>query len=111
MCNCSAVTEYTTKDKTSNVNQPDAIKSDCWAFFDKIYCISLDTRPDRRKQAEKQFADVGLLERVEFIIVEKHPVNQEKGIFQSHMFCLSKGLKANARNILIFEDDVFFKKP
>jgi len=91
------------------VNQPDTDQPDFWVFFDKIYCISLDKRTDRREQARKQFADVGLLERVEFIIVEKHPVNQEKGIFQSHMNCLSKGLNANAHHILIFEDDVFFQ--
>ncbi len=58
---------------------------------------------------QKQFADVGLLERVEFIIVEKHPANPEKGIFQSHLACLKRGLAANARHILIFEDDVFFQ--
>lgn len=90
-------------------NQPEANQPDRWAFFDKIYCISLDKRTDRREQAKKQFAEVGLLERVEFVIVAKHPVNQEKGIFQSHMNCLNKGLKEKARHILIFEDDVFFQ--
>ncbi len=83
--------------------------SDPWRFFDKIYCISIDTRIDRRTEAKKQFADVGLLERVEFILVKKHPDNQEKGIFQSHMKCLEKGLQAGAKNILIFEDDVLIK--
>lgn len=82
---------------------------DPWCFFDKIYCISIDTRIDRRTEAKKQFADVGLLERVEFVLVKKHPENQEKGIFQSHMACLGKGLKAGARRILIFEDDILLK--
>jgi len=82
---------------------------DSWGFFDKIYCISLVTRPDRREQAQKEFAGVGLLQRVEFILVDKHPENQEKGIFESHMSCLEKGLSAGAKNILVFEDDVFFK--
>ena len=80
-----------------------------WAFFDRIYCISLDQRSDRREQVKRQFAQVGLLELVEFIIVAKHPVDREEGIFRSHMMCLDKGLKAKARRILIFEDDVFFK--
>ncbi len=83
--------------------------SDPWRFFDKIYCISIDNRIDRRTEAKKQFADVGLLERVEFIIVKKHPDNQEQGIFQSHMKCLKKGLQTGARNILVFEDDVLIK--
>ncbi|WP_458776720.1 glycosyltransferase family 25 protein [Desulforhopalus sp. 52FAK] len=81
---------------------------DSWAFFDRIYCISLESRPDRKEQAIQQFEAVGLLSRVEFIIVEKHPVNQEKGIFLSHMTCLEMGLKDNANRILVFEDDVFF---
>lgn len=81
---------------------------DSWFFFDKIYCISIDTRADRRREAKKQFEDVGLLERVEFELVKKHPDNQEKGIFQSHMRCLNKGLQAGARHILIFEDDILF---
>lgn len=93
-----------TINKTGSERQPDS-----WAFFDKVYCISVDCRSDRREQAKKQFADTGLLERVEFVIVGKHPENREKGIVQSHMHCLKKGLKAGARRILIFEDDVFFQ--
>jgi glycosyl transferase, family 25 len=83
--------------------------ADPWSFFDKIYCISIDTRDDRRTEAKRQFAAVGLLERVEFELVKKHPDNQEKGIFQSHMLCLHKGLQAGARHILIFEDDILFQ--
>jgi len=93
-----------TINKTSSVNQTDR-----WAFFDKVYCISIDDRSDRREQAKKQFAAAGLLERVEFVIVKRHPDNREQGIVQSHIHCLKKGLKAGARRILIFEDDVFFQ--
>jgi GR25 family glycosyltransferase involved in LPS biosynthesis len=82
---------------------------DQWAFFDKIYCISVDTRTDRRAEAKKQFTDVGLLPRVEFVLVKKHPDNQEKGIFQSHIHCLQKGVEAGARHILLFEDDILFQ--
>ena len=83
--------------------------SDPWDFFDRIYCISLDVRLDRREQAKKQFAGVGLLERVEFVLVAKHPENQEHGIFESHMLCLKKGLEAGAHHILVFEDDILFR--
>lgn len=58
---------------------------------------------------KKEFAEVGLLEMVEFVIVEKHPTNPEQGIFESHMLCLQKGLESGAHTILIFEDDVFFR--
>ncbi len=82
---------------------------DPWAFFDKIYCISVDVRLDRRAEAQRQFAAVGLLERVEFVIVATHPEDREKGIFESHMLCLKKGLAAGAKHILIFEDDIVFR--
>lgn len=91
------------------MTQSKADQPDPWAFFDRIYCISLKTRPDRRALAEKQFAAVGLLSRVEFVIAAIHPTNREEGIFQSHMICLNKGLHEKARHILIFEDDVFFQ--
>lgn len=93
-----------------SVNQSETTPVDNWAFFDKIYCISLDSRSDRRERARKQFAEVGLSPRVEFVIVAKNLENPEKGIFQSHMLCLNKGLSANARNIMIFEDDILFQR-
>lgn len=82
---------------------------DQWDFFDKIYCISIDTRLDRRTEAIRQFSAVGLLARVEFVLVKKHPANPEQGIFESHMHCLTKGLAAGAQHILIFEDDILFQ--
>ncbi len=92
------------------MNTPDLSQAKAWSFFDKIYCISIDRRSDRREQARKRFTGVDLLERVEFVIVTRHPQNREQGIFESHMHCLHKGLEAGADHILIFEDDVFFKK-
>lgn len=80
-----------------------------WDFFDRVYCISVDERGDRRKLARKQFADAGLLQRVEFVIVALHPENPVQGIFESHQLCVNKGLAAGAGRILVFEDDVFFR--
>ena len=81
-----------------------------WSYFDRIYCISLKERPDRRREARSQFHAVGLLPLVEFIIVDKHPVDCEQGIFESHLLCMKRGLRAGARNILIFEDDICFER-
>ncbi|MFN2353936.1 MAG: glycosyltransferase [Desulfopila sp.] len=92
------------------MNLPAAKQPDSWTFFDKIYCISLDNRGDRREQAHKEFEKLGILERVEFVIVAKHPTDREQGIFQSHMECLKRGIAAGGRNILVFEDDVFFQR-
>jgi hypothetical protein len=79
-----------------------------WDYFDKIYCISLDERSDRRNDAQIQFDKIGLPDHVEFHIVKKHPHDSEAGIYESHMACLKKGLQAGAEKIVIFEDDVVF---
>ena len=84
--------------------------ADVWSFFDRIYCISLKERPDRRDQASAQFARVGLADRMTYLSVERHPTDCEEGIYASHMACLRKGLAAGARHILIFEDDVVFER-
>jgi GR25 family glycosyltransferase involved in LPS biosynthesis len=81
-----------------------------WDYFDRIYCISLIERPDRRREARTQFARVGLAERVEFVIVPRHPTDCEQGIYESHMLCMSKGLQSGADHILIFEDDIQFDR-
>jgi GR25 family glycosyltransferase involved in LPS biosynthesis len=81
-----------------------------WGFFDRIYCISLANRSDRQRQARAEFERVGLSDLVEFVIVDKHPDNSEQGIFESHTACLRAGLAGGAQNILIFEDDIIFRR-
>jgi GR25 family glycosyltransferase involved in LPS biosynthesis len=77
-----------------------------WELFDRIYCISLAERRDRRASARSQFERAGLGERASFHIVGKHPEDTEQGIYESHLACLAEGLAAGAQTILIFEDDV-----
>ena len=81
-----------------------------WDFFDRIYCISVEEREDRRKAVASQFKKVGLDSRVEFVIVKRHPENVEQGMYESHMACLRKGLEAGAERIAVFEDDVLFDR-
>jgi hypothetical protein len=81
-----------------------------WDFFDRIYCISLEEREDRRKAAAASFAKVGLNGKVEFVIVKRHPFDVEQGMYESHMTCLRKGLEAGAERIVVFEDDVVFDR-
>ena len=90
-------------------NEPNAKFGAGWDFFDAIYCISLDSRADRLAAAREQFAAVGL-DRVEYVIVRKDQEDRARGIFQSHMQCLAKGLAAGARWILVFEDDILFRR-
>lgn len=79
-----------------------------WQRIDRIYCITLKDRGDRQASATAQFARVGLDGQVDFFRARRHPNNCEQGIFESHLACLSMGLEAGARHILIFEDDVIF---
>jgi hypothetical protein len=81
-----------------------------WDFFDRIYCISLEKREDRRQAAAASFAKVGLTGKVEFVLVQPHPQNIEQGMYESHMTCLRKGLEAGAKNIVVFEDDIIFDR-
>jgi hypothetical protein len=81
-----------------------------WAFFDSIYCITLDSRPDRMNEARCQLASVGLKDRVEFVVSARDNAAPARGIYQSHLRCLSKGLEAGAQHILIFEDDIVFRR-
>jgi hypothetical protein len=81
-----------------------------WDYFDRLYCISLQEREDRRKSALKEFSKVGVADRVEFVIGERHPYDIEQQVYESHMMCLRKGLEAGAQTIVIFEDDVGFDR-
>lgn len=79
-----------------------------WTYFDRIYCISLRHRTDRRSQAHRQFTRLGIASRVDYMLVDRHPTDSEQGIYESHLRCLRQGLEAGARRMLIFEDDVTF---
>ena len=79
-----------------------------WNYFDKIYCISLRERPDRKAQAEAQFEKAKLSGLVEFAIFEKDTADPERGIYQSHFACIQKALEEGADTVLIFEDDILF---
>lgn len=84
--------------------------AELWGHIDQIYCISLTQRADRRQNAQREFDRIGLKGRVQFVLVESHPTDSEQGIFESHIACLRAGLAAGAQNILIFEDDVIFRR-
>ncbi|MCK9364514.1 MAG: hypothetical protein M0P74_13055 [Syntrophales bacterium] len=94
------------------VNADAAVKNPVsgWDYFDRLYCVSLRERGDRRKSALKEFSKVGLADRVEFVIGERLSYDFEQQVYESHMICLRKGLEAGARNIVIFEDDVEFDR-
>src|SRR5271170_2841888 len=85
-------------------------QTDPWLAFGRIFCISLRNRSDRKAHAESEFRRVALADRVEFMLVDKHPTNSEQGIFESHIACLRAGLDAGAECITVFEDDIVFRR-
>ena len=87
----------------------DSLAND-WEYFGKFYCISLHERTDRQADAKIQFDKVGLADKVEFVMVKKHPHNCEKGIYESHMACIEKALQTGVSNMVIFEDDILFDR-
>lgn len=75
--------------------------------FDKIYCINLDTRPDRWEQCVKEFQRIGIEDLVErFPAVHLTP--GIAGCTKSHYEIVKLAKKNNYKNVLIFEDDVSF---
>jgi GR25 family glycosyltransferase involved in LPS biosynthesis len=80
-----------------------------WNYFDRVYCISLADRTDRREQCQSEFQSVGLGERVEYVLVHRDTEDCERSIYNSHLSCIAQGLSTDADNILIFEDDVIFR--
>jgi hypothetical protein len=81
---------------------------------DAIYCINLPARTDRRQAVETQFRAAGILDRVEFFDAVDgaqltHPriiSNGQAGCLASHLAVVTKAREADAKNILVFEDDV-----
>lgn len=83
-------------------------------YFDKALYINLDSRPDRRELAEKEFSKHSLnVERVEAVIGIKDfysPLPKGHiGCIASHMKCLSMAKENKWDTVLIFEDDVVLK--
>ena len=79
-----------------------------WNSIDLIQCITLRERPERRKAAERQFADVGLAGRVEFIEQERDVEDGKRGCFLGHQLAAANALAKGAKHTLTFEDDVIF---
>jgi len=92
-------------------------------FFDKIYCINLDNRPDRWLYVSDHFSKFGLKGRVErfsAIDVRNDPELRahEKllrdnfsllamcGCMLSHRRIIESARQSRLKNVLVFEDDV-----
>ena len=79
-----------------------------WDLVDVIQCITLRTRPERKREAAAQFARVGLSDRVHFLVQEPDAQDGKRGCFHAHQQAARRALELGARRALTFEDDVEF---
>jgi glycosyl transferase family 25 len=77
-------------------------------YFDEIYCINLEHRPERWKQAQREFDKVGIVDRVRRFDAIYDKENPKRGCYESHMGGIRLAHKRKLKNVLIFEDDVTF---
>jgi len=72
-------------------------------FFDHIYILNLDKRPDRWQAIQRQLRLAGIVKATRFPAIERQP--GWVGCYESHLAMLKKARDAGARNVLILEDD------
>ncbi|MBA6130146.1 hypothetical protein H4C46_28865, partial [Pseudomonas juntendi] len=71
---------------------------------DAVYCISLDTREDRRQLFRESIGEV-IDNPVNFHVVQKHH-DPKQGCYESHQQLARLALDQGLERILVFEDDV-----
>ena len=77
--------------------------------FEKIYCINLDSRPDKWELAQKEFKKYGIdsiIERFPGYVRRSQPCLQ--GCTLSHVNLLKKCKEDKLYNVLVLEDDIEF---
>lgn len=76
-----------------------------WDNFDRIVCLNVRERPDRLAHAKEQFERVGILDKVQFRIENRHT----RGCEKAHWRAIKEAYDDGLENLVIFEDDVVFK--
>jgi hypothetical protein len=77
-------------------------------YFDKIYCINLDSRPDRWQETECEFTAVGISAyvRIPGVAASSGRLGCARAIYNA----VEKALNDACKTVLICEDDVHFPK-
>lgn len=76
-----------------------------WNCIDKIVCINLQERTDRKKKVLKLFERLGISDRVMFYQPNRDPKGGVRGCAESHFAIMRQTYDEGHRNVLIFEDD------
>jgi len=89
--------------------------SDLNKYFDKIFCINLDRRPDRWESVKKEFEKWGITSVERYSAIDGNTIenntnilNGELGILETHYNLIKKCKDENLDTILVMEDDVYF---
>lgn len=85
-------------------------------YFDHIYCINLDRRPDRWEHCQQEFSKHGINQVTRFSAVDAKQLklpfdsmyNAELSCTLSHLKVLEQAIATATGRILILEDDVVF---
>lgn len=84
-------------------------------YFDRIYCINLDRRPDRYEKVLTEFSKFNIINVERFsgidgglIKNDSSLLNGELGILETHYSIIKKVKEDSLNSVLIMEDDVYF---
>jgi GR25 family glycosyltransferase involved in LPS biosynthesis len=85
-------------------------------YFDRIYVINLDRRPDRLEKFNLELDKFGITDVEKFSAIDGTTISPnnntllagEIGVLMSHLEIIKKCHSEGVKNVLILEDDVFF---
>ena len=84
-----------------------AEESNPFSFFDAIYCINLDTRPDRWERMRDRLGALGIAEAVRRLPAVPAP-DKAVALALSHRRVLEQARAQGLEQVLILEDDAVF---
>jgi len=80
--------------------------------FEKIYCMNLDSRPDKWALCEEEFKKYNILDIVErfpaIAVYNSVGMTTAHGCAKSHLSIIENAKKDKLDNVLILEDDLYF---
>jgi hypothetical protein len=80
---------------------------EAFKYFDAIYLINLDSRPDRLVRVMSSFDALGIVDRVQrFPGIIPEGGSGAYGCLMSHVAIIKKAKELRLKNVLVFEDDV-----
>jgi Coenzyme PQQ synthesis protein D (PqqD) len=88
--------------------RPEDQAGDPFGFFDAIYCLNLDQRPDRWADACRRFCQLGIAARVERFPAVSTPENHHAGCARSWRLMVAAARDRGLGNFLGIEDDAIF---